>query len=222
MKNLVVVAISLILLPLLLQLFGLGANSAVEVVIYALAAMGLNILIGYTGLVSFGHGVWFGLAAYIAGLTALRLGNVSMTLALIAAVLATTLAATAIGFLVLRRRGVYFSLMTLALSAMGFQLAFRWTDVTGGENGLGGIERAALLDDNLNFYIFVAVLAFGVIALLLRVVQSPFGSVLVSIRENEGRSRALGYDVQAFKLKAFVLSAAITGLAVLCCSTKTA
>lgn len=213
MKNLVVVAISLILLPLLLQLFGLGANSAVEVVIYALAAMGLNILIGYTGLVSFGHGVWFGLAAYIAGLTALRLGNVSMTLALVAAVLATTLAATAIGFLVLRRRGVYFSLMTLALSAMGFQLAFRWTDVTGGENGLGGIERAALLDDNLNFYIFVAILAFGVIALLLRVVQSPFGSVLVSIRENEGRSRALGYDVQAFKLKAFVLSAAITGLA---------
>ncbi len=213
MKNLGIVAVCLILLPMLLQLFGLGANSAVEVVIYVLAAMGLNVLIGYTGLVSFGHGVWFGLAAYIAGLTALKLGNVSMAVALIASVLGTAIVAAGIGFLVLRRRGVYFSLMTLALSAMGFQLAFRWTEVTGGENGLGGIERASLLDINLNYYIFVAILAFAVIALLFRIVQSPFGSVLVSIRENEGRSRALGYDVQSYKLKAFVLSAAVTGLA---------
>ncbi|WP_323032326.1 branched-chain amino acid ABC transporter ATP-binding protein/permease [Paracoccus sp. (in: a-proteobacteria)] len=213
MKNLVIVAASLILLPILLQMLGLGANSAVEVVIYALAAMGLNILIGYTGLVSFGHGVWFGFAAYVAGLTALRFSNASMTIAILAAVVATALVAACIGFLVLRRRGVYFSLMTLALSAMGFQLAFRWTEVTGGENGLGGIERARILDNNLNFYVFVAILAFAVIAVLMRVLHSPFGSVLVSIRENEGRARALGYEVQTYKLKAFVLSAAITGLA---------
>lgn len=213
MKNLVIVAASLILLPILLQMLGLGANSAVEVVIYALAAMGLNILIGYTGLVSFGHGVWFGFAAYVAGLTALRFSNASMTIAILAAVVATALVAACIGFLVLRRRGVYFSLMTLALSAMGFQLAFRWTEVTGGENGLGGIERARILDNNLNFYVFVAILAFAVIAVLMRVLHSPFGSVLVSIRENEGRTRALGYEVQTYKLKAFVLSAAITGLA---------
>jgi len=213
MKNLVIVAASLILLPILLQMLGLGANSAVEVVIYALAAMGLNILIGYTGLVSFGHGVWFGFAAYVAGLTALRFSNASMTIAILAAVVATALVAACIGFLVLRRRGVYFSLMTLALSAMGFQLAFRWTEVTGGENGLGGIERARILDNNLNFYVFVAILAFAVVAVLMRVLHSPFGSVLVSIRENEGRTRALGYEVQTYKLKAFVLSAAITGLA---------
>ncbi len=212
-KNLGIVALGLILLPVLLQSLGLGANSAVEVVIYVLAAMGLNILIGYTGLVSFGHGVWFGFAAYVAALTALRLGNASMAVALVVAVVATAVIAAGIGFLVLRRRGVYFSLMTLALSAMGFQLAFRWTDVTGGENGIGGIERAPLLDNNLNFYVFVAVLAFVVIALLLRIVRSPFGSVLVSIRENEGRSRALGYDVLRYKLQAFVLSAAVTGLA---------
>ncbi|RWR27015.1 ATP-binding cassette domain-containing protein [Sinirhodobacter populi] len=213
MKNLVIVAVALIALPVLLSFLGLGANSAVEVVIFALAAIGLNILVGYTGLVSFGHGVWFGLAAYIAGLTSLAMGNASMAVALLVAVAATALVAFGIGFLVLRRRGVYFSLMTLALAAMGFQLAFRWTAVTGGENGLGGIERPAMLNDNVTFYIVVALIAFVVLALVQRVLQSPFGSVLVAIRENEGRAQALGYDVTRYKLKAFVLSAAVTGLA---------
>ncbi|MDF3854488.1 ATP-binding cassette domain-containing protein [Paracoccus sp. P2] len=212
-KNLLIVALALVVLPVLLSRIGLGANSAVEVVIFALAAMGLNVLVGYTGLVSFGHGIWFGTAAYVAGLTARSLGNASMAVALIVAVAATALVAALVGFLVLRRRGVYFSLMTLALSAMGFQLAFRWTDVTGGENGLGGIERPALLDNNLNFYVFVALLGFAVIVLLQRVLQSPFGSVLEAIRENDGRAQALGYDVRRYKLKAFVLSAVITGLA---------
>ncbi|MDO5368947.1 branched-chain amino acid ABC transporter ATP-binding protein/permease [Paracoccus sp. (in: a-proteobacteria)] len=213
MRTLTVAAAALILLPWALSLLGLGPNSASEVVIFALAAMGLNILAGYTGLVSFGHGAWFGLGAYVAGITALRLGNASMAVSLVAALLFTAALAAIIGFLVLRRRGVYFSLMTLALSAMGFQLAFRWTEVTGGENGLGGIERPGLLDNNLNFYIVVALLAFLVMALMLRVLQSPVGSVFVAIRENENRAQALGYHVQRYKLAAFVLSATVTGLA---------
>lgn len=212
-KTLGVAAAALVLLPLVLSWMGLGASSAAEVVIIALAAIGLNILAGYTGLVSFGHGAWFGLGAYVAGLTALRLETGSMIVAVIAGVAATALVATGIGFLVLRRRGVYFSLMTLALSAMGFQLAFRWTDVTGGENGLGGIERPEFLNNNLNFYIIVAIIAFVVLAAVLRFLQSPAGSVLTAIRENEGRAQALGYHVQRYKLTAFVLSASVTGLA---------
>ncbi|WP_420024226.1 ATP-binding cassette domain-containing protein (plasmid) [Cereibacter azotoformans] len=213
LRTLLTVAAALALLPVLLSLIGLGATSAVEVVIFALAALGLNILVGYTGLVSFGHGVWFGLGAYAAGLSALAMGNASMALALLIGVAASAVVALGIGLLVLRRRGVYFSLMTLALSAMGFQLAFRWTEVTGGENGLGGIERPGFLDDNLSFYILVAVLAFLVGAAVLRVLQSPVGSVLVAIRENEGRAQALGYDVQRYKLMAYVLSATVTALA---------
>ncbi|NPD16817.1 ATP-binding cassette domain-containing protein [Xinfangfangia sp. D13-10-4-6] len=212
-KTLAAAAAALVLLPVVLSFLGLGASSAAEVVIFALAAIGLNILAGYTGLVSFGHGAWFGLGAYVAGLTALRLGNGSMTVAVVAGVVFTAIVATGIGFLVLRRRGVYFSLMTLALSAMGFQLAFRWTEVTGGENGLGGIERPALLDNNMNFYIAVSVIVFLVVALVLRVLKSPAGSVLAAIRENEGRAQALGYHVQRYKLLAFVLSASVTSLA---------
>ena len=151
------------LLPWLMGLAGLTTTSATEVVIFALACMGLNLLAGYTGLVSFGHGAWFGLGAYIAALVALALPGDAMVLPLLVAVLLTAGIATGFGWLMLRRRGVYFSLMTLALSALGFTIAFRWTSVTGGENGLGGIERPVLLgidlNNNMSFYILVAVIA---------------------------------------------------------------
>src|SRR5690606_33869301 len=119
--------------------------------------------------------------------------------------------------LILRRRGVYFSLLTLAFGALCFTVSYRWTSFTGGENGLGGIERLSVfglqLDDSVNFYIFVAVIAFIVAAFLLRLTQSPFGTVLNAIRENELRTRSIGFNVHSYKLLAFVLSATITGLA---------
>src|SRR5438067_9006039 len=132
--------------------------------------MALNVLVGYTGLVSFGHGAWFGLAAYAAALVQRNLMHDSFFGPTIAGVVIVAAIATAFGFLILRRRGVYFSLLTLALAAMLYVVSFRWTEVTGGENGLGGITRPRLLGFDLesaaNYYWFVAVISFAVLVLL--------------------------------------------------------
>src|SRR5881394_1159876 len=140
-RDLAIAAAALLLLPFALAALGLGITSASEAVIFAMACMALNILVGYTGLVSFGHGAWFGLAAYAAAMAQRDLFKGSFLLPLAIGLAAVVLAACAFGFLILRRRGVYFSLLTLALSAMLYTVAFRWTEVTGGENGLGGITR---------------------------------------------------------------------------------
>jgi branched-chain amino acid transport system ATP-binding protein len=214
---LLVAALALLLLPQLLLALGLTMTSASEVVIFAVACMALNILVGHTGLVSFGHGAWFGLAAYAAALFQRNWMHDSFFGPAIAGVLVVAVIATAFGFLILRRRGVYFSLLTLALSAMLYAVSFRWTDVTGGENGLGGITRPTLFGLNLEssflYYWFVAAIAFLVLILLWRFHRSMVGHVLVAIRENEQRARFLGYPTNRYKLAAFVLSAAITGLA---------
>ena len=168
-RNLVVLAAALIVLPFLLLAVGLTTTSASEVAIFAMACMGLNLLAGYTGLVSFGHGAWFGTGAYAAALIALAMPGEQMLLPLLGAVLIVAVFAAGFGVLMLRRRGVYFSLMTLALSALGFAVAFRWTGLTGGENGLGGVERPPLfginLNDGWNFYILVALILFAVAVL---------------------------------------------------------
>jgi branched-chain amino acid transport system ATP-binding protein len=216
-RQLVIAAVGLVLLPLGLNAIGLTWTSATEVVVFAMACMALNILVGYTGLVSFGHGAWFGLAAYLAGLAQLNWFPGSFVLPAAVALLAVALLAAGFGALILRRRGVYFSLLTLALSAMLYTIAFRWTAVTGGENGLGGIVRpnwfGISLDTSRNFYTFVALLAFGVVTLLWRFHASPVGTTLVAIRENEQRARFVGYPTNTYKLIAFTLSAVITGLA---------
>ena len=214
---LLIALVAAAILPWLMGLAGLTTTSATEVVIFALACMGLNLLAGYTGLVSFGHGAWFGFGAYAAALVALALPGEAFVLPLIASVALTAAIATGFVWLMLRRRGVYFSLMTLALSALGFTIAFRWTSITGGENGLGGIERPVLmgvdLNDNMSYYILVAAIALAAAGLMWRFVNSPLGHVLEAIRENETRATALGYDTQRYKLAAFVLSASITSLA---------
>src|SRR3954470_24435043 len=214
---LLISALGLMLLPPVLLALGLTMTSATEVVVYAIACMALNILVGHTGLGSFGHGAWFGLAAYAAALIQRNLMPDSFFGPTIAGVLIVMAVATAFGFLILRRRGVYFSLLTLALAAMLYAVSFRWTDVTGGENGLGGITRPTLLGFNLesstNYYWFVAAIAFLILILLWRFHNSTVGSVLVAIRENEQRARFLGYPTNRYKLAAFVLSAGITGLA---------
>ena len=212
-----VAGLALIVLPPVLLALGLTMTSATEVVVYAMACMALNILVGHTGLVSFGHGAWFGLAAYAAALIQRNLMHDSFFGPTIAGVLIVAVIAAAFGFLILRRRGVYFSLLTLALAAMLYAVSFRWTEVTGGENGLGGITRPTLLGFNLEsstaYYWLVAAIAFAVLVLLWRFHNSSVGSVLVAIRENEQRARFLGYPTDRYKLTAFVLSAAITGLA---------
>jgi branched-chain amino acid transport system ATP-binding protein len=210
-------ALALVLLPGLMSVIGLGTTSATEIVIFAIACMALNILVGTTGLVSFGHGAWFGLAAYIAGLAQRNWFPGQFLLPILMAVILVAGLAALFGALILRRRGVYFSLLTLALTAMLYSIAFRWTAVTGGEDGLGGIRRPLLagidFDVALPFYMLVASIAFTVLAGLWRFHRSPVGTVLVAIRENEQRARFLGYPTDRYKLLAFVLSAALTGLA---------
>ena len=216
-RDLVIAVIALLLLPFALSAIGLGITSATEVVIFALACMSLNILMGYTGLTSFGHGAWFGLAAYGAAISQRTLFPDSFLLPLAVGICVVFILSLLFGYLILRRRGVYFSLLTLALSAMLYSIAFRWTDVTGGENGLGGITRPEFFgfsfDTASTYYVLVACVTFLAICALWRFHRSPVGSVLVAIRENEQRARFIGYPTNRIKLTAFVASATLTGLA---------
>jgi ABC-type branched-subunit amino acid transport system ATPase component/ABC-type branched-subunit amino acid transport system permease subunit len=210
-------ALAVIALPFGLYLLGLSLNTGTMVVALAIAAMGLNLCIGYTGLVSFGHGAWFGIGAYAAGLIQRNWFGGDIFLPLLLAAVVVAIIATFVGFVILRRRGVYFSLLTLALSALAYTIAFRWTAVTGGEDGLGGLKRGSIgpfsLDNALNYYIVVSVLCLGVLYLLLRLVRSPFGHVLMAIRENQLRATFQGYPVERYKLGVFVISAVVTGFA---------
>ena len=212
-----IAALAMLIVPFLLQAMGLTLTSSTDVVIFAIAAMGLNLLVGYTGLTSFGHGAWFGIGAYAAALIQKYWFPGQLVLPFVMAVLFVALLATVVGFLILRRRGVYFSLLTLALSALTFAIAFRWTAFTGGESGLGGVVRPALgpvnLDAPIPFYVVVSVIGLAVVYLLLRVIRSPFGHTMVAIRENEQRATFQGYNTTHYKLAMFVLSASVTGLA---------
>jgi len=217
MRTLFGLVLGLILLPFALLWGGLTMTSVVDCVLLAMVGLGLNLLLGHTGLVSFGHAAWFGLGAYAVAIFQLRLFPQSVVVPLLLALGLVAISSVVLGVLILRRKGVYFSLLTLALSALAFTVAYRWTALTGGENGLGGIERLSIFGFDLNdpwvFYVFVSVIALFVSAFMLRLLNSPFGKVLVAIRENEQRARFIGYPVQRYKLFAFVISAAMAGLA---------
>ncbi len=217
-RPLLIAVLALIALPFVMRLFGLTVNTASMVVILAIAAMGLNLLVGYTGLVSFGHGAWFGIGAYAAGLIQKHWLHDAIVIPLVLSMLIVAVLSTFVGIIILRRRGVYFSLLTLALAALTYTIAFRWTEVTGGEDGLSGLSRGANigpfnLDNGLTFYVAVALIGLAVLYVLLRVVRSPFGHVLVAIRENQLRATFQGYSVERYKLGVFVISAVVTGLA---------
>src|SRR5438309_8969368 len=177
-RPLLLAALAVIALPFGLYALGLSLNTGTMVVILAIAAMGLNLCVGYTGLVSFGHGTWFGIGAYAAGLIQLHWFGGEIWLPLLLSMVSVALLSAAVGVIVLRRRGVYFSLLTLALAALTYTIAFRWSSLTGGEDGLGGLKRGSLgpfnLDGALAYYILVAVLALAVLYVLLRLVRSPF------------------------------------------------
>src|SRR5215204_1583714 len=214
---LLIAAAALAILPFVLDWVGLPLRSSIDVVVFAIACLGLNVLVGYTGLVSFGHGAWFGLGAYAAALSQRHWFPGSMVVPSLFAVAFIAVAATLAGALILRRRGVYFSLLTLALTALLFAIAFRWTDFTGGESGFGGVTRVAVLGLNLDrdgvYYGVVAAIGFAVFALLWRFHRSPVGHVLVAIRENEQRARFVGYPTNRYKLLGFVVSATVVGVA---------
>src|SRR3954454_632074 len=214
---LLIAAIALAVLPFVLDRIGLPLRTSIDVVVFAIACLGLNVLVGYNGLVSFGHGAWFGLGAYAAAISQKYWFTGSIVLPALFAVLFIAVTAALAGALILRRRGVYFSLLTLALTALLFAIGYRWTEFTGGESGLGGVTRAPVLVVNLerdaDYYWVVAAVGFVVAFLLWRFHRSPAGSVLVAIRENEQRARFLGYPTNRYKLLGFVISATLVGVA---------
>lgn len=196
---------------------GYGTTLATQVLIMGLLAMSLDVLIGYTGLVSFGHATFFGVGAYTAALLTLRLGA-GFWLALLGGVAAALLLALVLGALAIRSSGAYFLMLTLALGQMVFAVAWRWRSLTGGDDGLPGIPRPDLglpvsLWDNAAFYYFVLVIAGAAALLLFRLINSPFGHALVGVRESESRMRALGHNVWLFKYLGYVVAGMFAGLA---------
>ena len=131
-QPLLIAALALLALPFAMQVLGLALNTATMVIILAIAAMGLNLLVGYTGLTSFGHGAWFGIGGYAAGLIQKNWFHGEIAIPILLSMVVVALLSGFVGVIILRRRGVYFSLLTLALSALTYTIAFRWTDVTGG------------------------------------------------------------------------------------------
>lgn len=216
-QTLLISAIALCLLPFLMPAIGLTLTTATVLVILSIAVLGLNLLMGYTGLVSFGHAAWFGMGGYAAALLQKHFLPGHFLLPVLGSIVIMALISAVVGWFILRRRGVYFALLTLAFTALVFTVSYRWTALTGGEDGLGGFTRGSIgpidLADNRAYYIVVALIGFAVLYAMLRFVHSPFGTVLVAIRENTLRAEFQGYDVQRYKLIAYVISASVTGLA---------
>jgi branched-chain amino acid transport system permease protein len=187
-----------------------------KVLCFALFAAAFNLLIGYTGLLSFGHALFLASAGYTAGYAIQSLGF-TPELGVLAGTAVATLVGFVVGIFAIRRQGIYFSMVTLALAQMVY-FVFLQAPFTHGEDGLQGVPRGKLfgllsLDSDLSLYYVVLVVMVLAFLLIVRIVHSPFGQVLVAIKENEPRAVSLGYDTDRFKLLAFVLSAGLAGLA---------
>lgn len=185
--------------------------------IYGLSAMSLDLLVGYTGLTSFGHASYFGTAAYAVGILTTQ-HQVSPPVAFIAGVLIATGLAALYGLLATRATGVYFLIITLALGMGVWGLAYRWSSVTGGDNGLPGIPPLQLglpwnMADSLNLYYLVLLVFLLMVVLLYRLVRSPFGLSLQGIRESESRMRMLGYNTALHRYLVFVIAGGFAGMA---------
>ncbi len=187
-----------------------------KIMCFALFACAFNLLIGFTGLLSFGHAAFFGGASYIAG-HALKVWGVPTELGIVLGVLFAALVGFVMGKLAIRRQGIYFTMITMALSQMIY-FVFLQAPFTGGEDGLQSIPRGTLLGmvdlkNDMTMYYLVLAIVVASFLLVVRIIHSPFGQVLKAIRENEPRAISLGYDTDRYKLLAFVLSAALAGLA---------
>ena len=196
-----------------------NGSVAVNILVYGLYGVGFNLVFGYMGMLSFGHAAFFGMGAYCTGILVAQAG-LPWWIALPAAVLAAAVLALATGLLAIRTRGIYFAMVTLALSQCVYFLVYQFPR-SGGENGLRGVNvaevrlpglRIDLLDPTATYLAFLAVVALALLA-LSRVLESPFGGAVEAIRENEARARACGYHVEHTKLMAFVLSGGLCGLA---------
>jgi branched-chain amino acid transport system permease protein len=210
-----IVAIVLAIIGALLPWF-IYPVLAIDIVAYALFAVAFDLLLGFTGLLSFGHAMFWGGAGYVATILIAKAGA-PFPVAVVAALAYAALSALVVGAIAIRRQGIYFAMITLALAQLQYFVAFQLGDWTGGENGVQVSSRGTLfglgLDDDKAFYYAVLVVAALGVWFVVRVVRSPFGSVLGAMRENEQRAIALGFRVDRYKLVAFVLSGTLAGLA---------
>jgi branched-chain amino acid transport system permease protein len=210
---------ALIALPWWLPALGGYTALGSKVLIYGLATMGLNLLIGFTGALSFGQAAYFGLGAYGAGMT-LKYIAASTPLAILIGTLVGGLAATILGPLVMRRRGIYFAMITIAIGQLFYFIAVRWNTVTGGEDGLAGFERQpihfgshrVLLGETSFYYLVLLCFTIGV-AIMWGLLRSPLGHTWVAIRENRRRLHFLGVRVEYYVWAAFAVAGFITALA---------
>jgi branched-chain amino acid transport system permease protein len=213
-----VIIVLLVVAPLVLPPF--WQRFLTEVLIWGLLAMSSDILIGYTGMISFGHSAFFGLGMYGAAAALLTVRPANLWLALLYGLGASAAVALFVAYFSTRLRDIYFAITTLIFSQIFYVIVFTWTDVTGGENGLTfsrphfgipGIYTVPFTSTTLHWFV-LAVVA-GSYVVLRRITQSPFGMVLQSIRENEARTRAIGYPVERYKIVAVMLSGLFAGLA---------
>jgi branched-chain amino acid transport system permease protein len=209
---LILAGLFLLLLPFITSFKALAS----QMLIFAIIAIGYDIVFGYTGLLSLGHAAFFGLGAYGTGLSLIHL-SVPVPVALLIGIVLSLLIAFPMGYLAIRRRGIYFAMTTMAFAQMIYFIAFKWRSLTGGDDGLHGVPRPHLgpinLSSELSLYYFI--LFFFILSLVLgiRIIRSPFGKTLECLRENEDRARSIGFSPARFKLMSFAISAFFTSLA---------
>jgi branched-chain amino acid transport system permease protein len=215
-RSLVALYLALVLAGLLAPWLGIYPVYLMTLYCFAIFACAFNLLLGYGGMLSFGHAAYFGLGSYITSwlVTSAQWGTVP---AIAMGMLTAMVAGLLIGVLAIRRSGIYFTMITLALAQLVYFICLQ-APFTGGENGIQGVSRGTLfgalsLKSDLSMYYFVFALLVVVFLAIRRIVSSPFGQVLKAIRENEPRAVSLGYDVERYKLLVFVLSATLAGLA---------
>ena len=210
-----------LLWPYIIPLIGGYDGLAIEMVIFAIFAMGFNILLGYTGILSFGHAAFFGLAGYSMGLILIHL-KIPILLGMLFGIALSTFTAILIGLLIIRKTGIYFAMLTISFGQMFFFIASRWKDFTGGEDGLTGIPRDVIgipglvsisISENMQFYYFCAFIFILAAWVKYKLIHSHFGQVLKTIRENETRARMVGYNVRKYKLSSFIISAIYAAVA---------
>jgi branched-chain amino acid transport system permease protein len=216
----VVVGLFFLTVPFWIVKVGLYPYIGIEILIWAIYALGFNLLLGTAGLPSFGHGAFFGIGAYAFGLTQLNVSG-NLWISLLGGVLAASLAGLFVAAFVARRRGIYFALLTIAFGEVFWFIAMKARHITGGEDGLLPIVRPPVdlgfasfsLADNTALYYFVFAIFMLTVVGLWRLTHSPFGRVLSAIRQSETRAAHLGYRVVLFKMLVLIISAAFSGLA---------
>jgi branched-chain amino acid transport system permease protein len=213
--------IVLLTMPYWMNAIGGYTELAVRVVVLGMAAMALNFLLGFTGVLSFGHAAYFGLGAYGAAMS-IKFFAPSTPLAIVVGIVVGTLAAAAIGALIVKLRGVYFAMVTIAFGQVFYFIAFRWNSVTGGDDGVSGWHREPLhlgfanidiLGNDKAFYYLVLVFFAAAVAIMALLLRSPLGRTLIAIRENERRARFLGIPVEQHIWISFVISGLFASLA---------